>query len=91
MAGDPGLQPPVKTFYIFFVDKVATIRSHITPPAYDPSVPPYSSVVFDHVEPVSLCTLAEIVSHLKPPVFHLNIIPSRLFTKKSLTLLDLMF
>lgn len=58
----------------FFVDKVAAVRTRITPP-----VPVYSSAVFNHFEPVSLGTLAEVVSHLKPSVSHLDIIPTRLF------------
>lgn len=43
------------------------ILSVMTPAAYDPSVPPKSSVVwfFYHFEPVSLSELAEMITHLK--------------------------
>lgn len=69
-----GSSATCENFLSFFVDKVATIRSQISPPAYDPSVPPYSSFVLNHLEPVSPSTLAEVVSHLKPSMCHLDII-----------------
>lgn len=79
-----------ENFLRFFVDKVDTIRSYFIPPPYDPSVPLFSSVVFDHYETISLNSLAELVSRLKDSMCHLDTISSS-FLKKSLTLLALMF
>lgn len=54
-------------------------RSQITLPAYDPSVPLKSSVVFDNFQPVSLSNVTEVFTHLKPSLCSPDIIPTRLF------------
>uniref|UniRef100_A0A671Y010 Reverse transcriptase domain-containing protein n=1 Tax=Sparus aurata TaxID=8175 RepID=A0A671Y010_SPAAU len=66
-------------FLRYFIDKVATIRTHISPPSFDPSIPVTCSTVLYRFEPVSLSTITKIVTQLKPSSCPTDIVSPRLF------------
>ena len=67
-----------ESFLHFFVDKITTIRAHITPPSFNPSITFTSTAVFNHFEDVSLTSLKTIVSELKPSACPTDAIPPHL-------------
>ena len=68
-------------FLCYLIVKVATIRTHISPPSFDPSIPVTCSTVLNRFEPVSLLSLTKIVTQLKPSSCPTDIVPPRLFKK----------
>lgn len=54
-----------EAFLNFFVEKILTIRAHVLPPSYDPSVTFTPLAIFSHFEPVSLSKLGKIVTQIK--------------------------
>jgi len=67
------------SFLNFFVEKISALRSSvISAYDYDPSVPPICPAVLDHFEPISIFSLSEVVTHLRPTNCPSDSIPSRL-------------
>lgn len=54
-----------EAFLNFFVEKILSIRAHILPHSYDPSVIFTPLAIFSHFEPVSLSKLGKIVTQIK--------------------------
>ena len=64
-------------FQTFFIDKISDLRSqHIF--TAEPPAPPLCTATFDHFEQISLSSLSDIVSHLRPTNCPTDSIPSRL-------------
>ncbi|XP_075315190.1 RNA-directed DNA polymerase from mobile element jockey [Odontesthes bonariensis] len=75
-----------ESFLHFFVEKVTSIRAQIIPSVHDPSVFVPCSAVFHSFECVTLQSLQEVVSHLRPTGSPDDAIPPRLFNDVFLTI-----
>ena len=77
-----GLEPSpemCENFLQIFIDKIASLRALVSPPAIDPSVLVPCAAKMDTFEPVTLLFVQDIVKHLKPSGSPADIVPSRLF------------
>ena len=74
--GSPAL---CEDFLQFFIDKVASARALIVPPALDPSVLAPCSVFFESFETVTPSFVEKIAGDLKPSGSPADVVPPRLF------------
>ena len=71
-------QTMCEQFLHFFIDKVANIRSSISPSHVNHPPPPAPTTTMNQFKSLSLPCLADIVSHMKPTTCSSDILPSRL-------------